>query len=174
MQTSRCAGLAASQHRVPQAPHAVPPHGNTPLGPSTTLHPPVLLGVTVALGAGMEPDPTAAGTRPVPVTPPNAARIRGQDSLVNADFNFQLIVQLWKLDQQPAKSQQTQSVSMNNLHTRTPVQHSIWHRLQNSWMDSSIVCIPQQAAPRSTPQSSRGRSTTQLLQHPSARPHAGL
>lgn len=49
--------------------------------------------------------------------------VRARDSLVDADFDFQLIVQLWKLDQQPAKSQQTHSVNIP--HTpAAPVQPS--------------------------------------------------
>lgn len=127
----------------PTAPQAVPPHGNKPLWFVTLLP-----WATLALGAGMEPEQP-----PAPVTPP---QLGAQNSLVNADFNFQLIIQLWKLDQQPARSQQ--SVSVNILHTQTtPDRRNIWHRLQNSWMQGSVMCVPQKAALQ---------FIAQLLQHP--------
>lgn len=141
--------LGIESHKPPRA---APPHENKPLWFVTLLP-----WVTLALGAGMELEKP-----PTPVTPP---QLRAQDSLVNADFNFQLIIQLWKLDQQPARSQQ--SVSVNILHTRsTPERRNICHRLQNSWMESSVMCVPQQAAPWFISQSPWGCSITQLLQHP--------
>lgn len=74
-----------------------------PLGLSATLHHPLQMEVTLALIVEIKPNPRAVGIRPTPVSPPSATGREAQDSLVNADFDFQLIVQLWKLDQQPAK-----------------------------------------------------------------------
>lgn len=70
---------------------------------STTLHPLLPLQATLALSVEMEPNPRAAGISPIPVSPPSATGREAQDSLVNADFDFQLIVQLWKLHQQSAR-----------------------------------------------------------------------
>lgn len=86
------------------SPTGLPPtRGSEPSGLTATLHPPFQLGATLALIVETEPNPRAAGISPIPVSPPSATGREAQDSLVNADFDFQLIVQLWKLDQQPAR-----------------------------------------------------------------------
>lgn len=81
-------------------------------------------------------DPGAAATRPTPKALPRASRSRARDSLVDADFDFQLVIQLRELHQQPAERAGGEHQHPEPGRTRhcpappapqTPLHTGLWH-----------------------------------------------